>query len=125
MQFTKAQIANIEEMAFNQCHIRTIADVIGVDDHTIKRHFSAHLTKKRAEGRAALHKDQMEMAKHIPTMSIFLGKNYLDQKDERSQEVNIPQLAKPITLAIVKQRILKLEKSSDGIDYKSINGSRD
>lgn len=80
--FTPEQIARLDEMAFNQCKGNTIAEVIGVDLNTIEAHFSTRLRQKRAEGREALHKTQATMAKTIPVMAIWLGKQHLEQSDK-------------------------------------------
>jgi hypothetical protein len=81
--FTPEQIGAIEVMAFNQCKVRTIAEVLGESQDTIKRHFASLLARKRAEGRVSLHGSQMLTAKTAPVMQIWLGKQYLDQRDQQ------------------------------------------
>jgi hypothetical protein len=83
-------------MAFDNCHAETIAKVIGCDVHTLKGHFSSVLTKKRAEGKAALRHAQRELAKTNAGMAIFLGKNELGQSDRQDHQVKVTfaQIAK-------------------------------
>lgn len=84
-KFTEEQIWRIEQMAFDQCHTRTIAEALCLSQDTIKRHFASFLTQKRAEGRAALRRMQMAMSRNNVTMQIWLGKQYLDQVDKNEQ----------------------------------------
>jgi len=88
-KFTPEQIRQIEQMAFDQCQTRTIAKVIGCDEKTLAKHFSAVLPQKRAEGKAALRRSQMKQAENNPTMAIFLGKNYLEQADQHKSDVDM------------------------------------
>ena len=82
-QFNPEQMRQIEQMAFDNCHTRTIAEAIGESQDTIKRHFASLLKKKRAEGRAALRRSQRKLAATNPAMAIFLGKNELGQADKQ------------------------------------------
>ena len=88
--FTVEEKKKMEEMAFNQCQDKTIAAVIGVQVDCLKRHFKTVLHKKRCEGKAALRASQAEMAMKgkQPAMAIFLGKNYLEQKDSKDVKVH-------------------------------------
>jgi len=88
-EFSPQQVREIEQMAFDQCQTRTIAKVIGCDEKTLEKHFSTVLVQKRAEGKAALRRTQMKQAQNIPTMAIFLGKNYLEQADQHKSDVDV------------------------------------
>jgi hypothetical protein len=85
--FTQEEKRKMEQMAFDQSQDKTIAAVLGCDVKTLKKSFSTVLHKKRCEGKIALRRAQMQQAQSIPTMSIFLGKNYLDQKDSKDVKV--------------------------------------
>ena len=84
MKFTSEQISKIENMALIQCHVRTIAEVIGCDEKELRQNkpISALIKKKRAEGRVELHKTQFNMRKQ-PVMAIWLGKQHLEQADKQ------------------------------------------
>ena len=87
-EFSKAKVVKIKAMAMNQCHTKTIAEAIGEPESTIRGCFRELLTQKRAEGRAELRKRQNAAAeKGNPALLIFLGKNYLDQKD--AKDINL------------------------------------
>jgi len=91
--FTETEKQQMQQMAFDQCQDKTIAHVLDCDVKTLKKHFSTVLQKKRAEGKAALRRAQMKLAENNPTMSIFLGKNYLEQKDKSEHELSPQTIA--------------------------------
>ena len=81
--FSEQEIAKITEYALNNCNTETIANALNIPVNTIKRHFGRLLKQKRAEHRVNLRTNQTELAKTYPAMSIFLGKNVLDQADRQ------------------------------------------
>ncbi len=85
--FTVEEKRKMEQMAFDQCQDKTIAAVLGCDVSTLKKPFSTVLHKKRCEGKAALRRSQMKQSGNNPTMSIWLGKQYLEQKDKSEMNV--------------------------------------
>lgn len=102
IMWTDEQIAQIEQMALDNCHTETIARALGTTDETIKSHFSPLLKQKRAEGRALLRRSQRDKAVEGKDtgMLCFLGKNELEQTDKRQYE-HTGKDGKPIPLAIV------------------------
>lgn len=80
---TQNQLKNMDRMAKDQCKHRTIAEVLGVGREALRTHYLPRLIKKGAEGRVELRADQRRMQKKQPAMTIFLGKNYLGQKDKQ------------------------------------------
>ena len=48
--------------------------------------FSECIKKGAREGKASLRRNQFRLAKSNPTMAIFLGKQYLGQKDHPDEE---------------------------------------
>ncbi len=63
---------------------RDIADLLGCDEGTIRKRFSAELTKGRANRKNELRQMQWDAAKSgNVTMLIWLGKNDLGQKDQQ------------------------------------------
>jgi hypothetical protein len=71
-----------------QCTTKEAAAVLNVSEVTffafLKRSKKARETwdNGRENGRAALRRTQFRMAENNPTMAIWLGKQYLDQKDQ-------------------------------------------
>ena len=82
-----------------QCTEQEIADFFEVSTDTIdrwckrtyKQIFAVVFAQKRGLGRISLRRMQMKLAENNSTMLIFLGKNYLGQKD--SQEIEISKRA--------------------------------
>lgn len=86
----------IAGLARIQCTHKEAADVLGVSRST----FTTFLThsKKAAEvwemgggqGCASLRRNQFKMSETNATMAIWLGKQYLDQKDRKEVEIGNP-----------------------------------
>jgi len=80
----------IENLCKIQCTQDEIASVLGHCVDTIDKHcklthdmsFSDFFKLKRTGGLASLRRNQWKMAETIPTMAIWLGKQYLKQADK-------------------------------------------
>lgn len=86
---TEAQLKKMDRMAKDQCKHRTIAEVLGVSRDHLRQYYLPRLIKKASEGRVELRADQRRMQKKQPSVAIFLGKNYLDQRDKQETEHTI------------------------------------
>jgi len=87
-EITNEQIAEIETMALNNCHMDTIALALSIPKETLVRRFGMIIKQKRAEGRVRLRAAQIKAVEAgVPSLLIFLGKNELDQKD--SKDINL------------------------------------
>nr|DAU49166.1 MAG TPA: DNA-packaging protein small subunit [Caudoviricetes sp.] len=53
---------------------------------TYRKGFSEVFVEKRGLGKISLRRTQFRMAEKNPTMAIWLGKQYLDQKDKIEQD---------------------------------------
>jgi methylphosphotriester-DNA--protein-cysteine methyltransferase len=79
-----------------QCTAEEIATYLGVSEDTLGRRikekfdigFAEYFSKKRAAGFASLRSSQFKLAKTNATMSIWLGKQYLGQKDRPDDDHN-------------------------------------
>lgn len=80
-----------EKLCGIQCTETEICNFFGCDDMTLvrwikrtygKKLFSEVFAEKRGLGRISLRRTQFRLAEKSPTMAIFLGKQYLGQKDE-------------------------------------------
>ena len=87
-QAATAKIKDIDKelvwrLASMMCTITEIANVIGITEVQVKRKFGDLIEKGRSEGRKALRRAQFDKAviDRDPRMLIFLGKQYLGQKD--------------------------------------------
>lgn len=80
-------------LATMMCTIKEIADVIGLPEKTVNNRFGDLIEKGRSVGKKALRRAQFEKAVQDkdPRMLIFLGKQYLSQKENpEDKESNIP-----------------------------------
>lgn len=78
----------IEKLAEHGLNMLEIEAITGIDDSTLKRNYEEFLTKGKNVLKMKLKRKQIEIALrgNVP-MLIWLGKQYLDQKDN-SQETN-------------------------------------
>ncbi len=78
-----------ETLCFYQCTKLEICGVLGVTDKTLERWvketynagFSEVFKQKRQYGLMSLRRSQFKLAEKNATMGIWLGKQYLDQRD--------------------------------------------
>ncbi len=84
-----------ESLCSIQCTKDEICNVFDCDEKTLTRWcndtygmgFSEVFKEKRNNGRASLRRMQWKLAENNPTMAIFLGKQYLEQRDKQEHEV--------------------------------------
>jgi hypothetical protein len=70
------------KLACIQCSTREIADVVGVSHTSIAKHFGDLIEKGRGVGKKSLRRAQFEKALNGDSrMLVWLGKQYLGQKD--------------------------------------------
>ena len=80
-----------EKLCGLQCTETEIADFFGCGVSTLTRWckreygktFEEIFSEKKARGKISLRRLQWQLAEKSPAMAIFLGKNYLEQRDER------------------------------------------
>ena len=83
--------AVIKRMAEIMCTNEEIADVLGVGVDLITNDnnnavFQAAKREGQVKGKMSLRRKQFTLAEKNANMAIFLGKNYLDQKDKQEVE---------------------------------------
>lgn len=89
-------IVQFEKLCALQCTITEVCSFFDVDDMTLnswcKRTYNMTFSEvfkiKRGTGLISLRRSQMRMAETNPTMAIWLGKQYLGQKDHHEVETN-------------------------------------
>lgn len=94
----KSKIKDIDQelvwrLASMMCTYKEIADVIGLNEQVVIKKFGDLINKARSEGKKALRRAQFEKAVQDkdPRMLIFLGKQYLSQKDQpEDKDTNTP-----------------------------------
>ena len=85
-----------ETMCQVQCTLEEICLILGLTDKTLNKWcretygmtFSEVFRQKRELGKASLRRRQFALAKTNASMAIFLGKNWLGQKDTTEVDVN-------------------------------------
>ena len=83
----------IFKLATLHCTLKEIADVVGTSVTTLEKRYSAIIDKGRSEGKKSLRRAQMEKALQGDVrMLIWMGKQYLDQKDTPTAEENTAPL---------------------------------
>lgn len=78
-----------ESLCGIQCTREEICSFFGISEKTLdswckrtyKKSFSLIFQEKRGVGKVSLRRSQFRLAEKNPTMAIWLGKQYLDQKD--------------------------------------------
>ena len=80
-----------------QCTLPEFCDALDVTDKTLDawckrtygKHFSEVFAQKRGRGKISLRRMQWRLAEKSATMAIWLGKQYLDQRDEPEETVDM------------------------------------
>ena len=83
-----------ESLCAIQCTEEEICSVLDCDNETLTRWckktynktFPQIFKEKRAGGKASLRRNQWKLSETNPTMAIWLGKQYLGQKDHQEIE---------------------------------------
>lgn len=79
----------VKKLAAIQCSHAEMAAILGCSSDTLERRFAAAIKDGRSHGRTSLKRKQYEIAMTgNTTMLIWLGKQYLDQKDKAEQVVD-------------------------------------
>lgn len=103
----KQKQANINQKQFEslcaiQCTEEEILAVLDIGKNTLIRwcketygvDFGTIFKEKRQNGKASLRRNQFKLAETNPTMAIWLGKQYLGQKDHTEQEIIVKEKTK-------------------------------
>lgn len=106
-----------EELCAIQCTRDEICAVLHISEETLNRWcrktygatFASVFEEKRKGGKASLRRKQWLLADNNASMAIFLGKNYLDQRDQVSVGMNMHVEDDPITKALKESGIIGSE----------------
>jgi hypothetical protein len=103
-EFTRAQVARIDQMAEAQCKDTTIAQVLGVDLHTFREHFLKRTQQKRDEGKSRVLEAQyhgaLKNGKGAVTERIWFGKQHLEQTDRQEIDHSVTITLNDAALAL-------------------------
>lgn len=90
------------------CTNEEIAVKLGCSADTLVRRFADAIEKGRTDAKHSLRSAQFKMAKTNPTMAIWLGKQYLGQRE--------PDKLTPIELDSAIERQLNALRSADSLN---------
>ena len=108
-----------ENLCGLQCTQQEIADAFDTSPDTVARwckrtygkSFAEVFAQKRGKGRISLRRTQWKLAEKSATMAIFLGKNYLGQRD--NMDVTVSD-AKGIALDELEKMVIEDDESGSG-----------
>lgn len=82
-------LETVEKLGRLQCTYAECSAFLGIPEGTLKKRddFTTTLKKGAEEGRMSLRRYQFKMAETNPTMAIWLGKQYLQQKDRQELDI--------------------------------------
>lgn len=95
----------VDELLVAQCDGVGIASILGIHPNTLylnceqdhKMSFSAYSQQKRGEGKELLRAKQYELALNgDKTMLVWLGKQYLNQREKVDNDISVSEKVQPI-----------------------------
>ena len=112
-----------EKLCFLQCTQQEICDFFEIDHKTLTRwckrtygqEYSQVYDEKRSGGKIALRRTQFRLAERSASMAIWLGKQYLGQKDEVVADVSTNTLKNIQTIASL------INNPAPDIDIQELN----
>ena len=89
----------VEKLASIQCTQEEIANFLELSVRTLQRddEFCRLYKKGQDNGKMSLRRTQFKLAEKNPSMAIWLGKQYLGQRDSFPDEVNYAEVNNTIT----------------------------
>ena len=111
-----------EELCSIQCTKKEIASVFRVDVDTVSawcereygESFSTVYEKYSEDGKSSLRRTQFKLAERNPSMAIWLGKQYLNQRDRISNIVETDEESKELLKAYMEG--VKLGESKENTE---------
>lgn len=120
---SKIDQRQFEELCSIQCTQEEILSVLSISDKTLNswcnstygKNFSEIFKEKRQGGRSSLRRSQWNLAKKNASMAIFLGKQYLGQKDVIENKITNNGIIEELTEALknVKETERDTESETD------------
>lgn len=96
LELDERQIGALAEM---QCTMTEIAAVMGCSVDTLERRYADTIKSGRESGKSSLRRMQYKKAMEgNPTMLIWLGKHYLQQKEQVNLATNEPEVKRLLAL---------------------------
>lgn len=108
-----------ENLCGIQCTLEEIAGVFECSEDTVERWckrtyratFADTYKKHSMKGKISLRRSQFRLAEKNASMAIFLGKNYLGQRDVIEQQINTEETSK--VLSDIAEKIEKIREQGN------------
>ena len=121
-EFTTKQIEEIDGHSFNQARDYTIAETLGIEIMTFRKHFSKRCAQNRARGKLEMHRRQRELmfeeGKAACGMAIWLGKQHLEQSDKADISGGATQ--KVVVNIVADGKVIKADIVDDTANVPSV-----
>ena len=120
-------LAELEKLCALQCTQAEIADWFGVGSATIERRlrqpeYREVMERGYARGRISLRRKQMQLAEQgNPAMLIWLGKQYLGQRDSVDQTIGAPD-GGPARIEIIRVAVQRESEAPAAHPQPRLNG---
>jgi len=119
----KLDLDKIDKLCHIQCTGEEIAGILDMDYDTLNRKlkqetglkFTEYFKKKSAGRKASLRRRQFAMSETSPTMAIWVGKQYLGQRDKQEIEQTNTNIDLKLDKEARNARIAELEQKRKGI----------
>jgi hypothetical protein len=107
------EYGTVERLASIMCTQEEIAEFLEISVRTLQRdkEFCRIYKKGLETGKMSLRRKQFKLADRNPAMAIFLGKNYLNQKDK--QDISLEEFPKTVILIEGKKKKEQLEEEEE------------
>lgn len=111
----------VDKLCALQATHSEISQFLGISEDTLSRRckedhkisFADYIEQKRGVGKVSLRRSQWLLAqKGNATMLIWLGKQYLGQRDKASHELSGPD-GKPVQTNAIVEEVIEIQKLSD------------
>lgn len=107
----------LERLAAIGCTVEEMASVLSCSKDTLERRFAALIEKGRSEMKMSLRRSQIQLSKKNPAMAIWLGKQYLAQREPKI-EIDVNKLD-----ADIDRELARLAAGSQGAVAGETEGS--
>lgn len=108
---TQIDREDFEKLCGLQCTLAEIADFFSCSEDTVERwckrtykeNFADIYKKRSGKGKISLRRAQFRLAEKNASMAIWLGKQYLGQRDSVTYSLDKPREDDPLTLSLKEE----------------------
>ena len=89
-------LRTVEKLAMYPLTVQEMADILDCGSDLLHKRYSSTIKKGRSQLKYKILRSQLNMMEKSPAMSIWLGKNYCDQKDNQADEKKVREFVTEI-----------------------------